>query len=107
MMSLFKNPMILMAIVSLGLILGMPYLMDNCKSPVTHKTCSLHSLTRSTVDPEAKAEFEEMTKNNPIAANPAAAIQNFDLSGWMAKATSPPPAIEEKKSAPSGGKRKG
>jgi hypothetical protein len=27
--SLFKNPMILMAVVSLGLIVGMPYLMDN------------------------------------------------------------------------------
>jgi hypothetical protein len=68
-----------------------------------------HILIGSIVDPEAKAEFEEMTKNNPVAANPAAAIQNFDLAGWMAgsKATSPPAAIEEKKSAPSGGKRKG
>ncbi|QDS76723.1 hypothetical protein FKW77_001092 [Venturia effusa] len=89
-LSLFKNPMILMAVVSLGLILGMPYLMDN-------------------LDPEAKAEFEEMTKNNPVAANPAAAIQNFDLAGWMAgsKAPTPSAAIEEKRSAPSGGKRKG
>jgi hypothetical protein len=61
------------------------------------------------VDPEAKAEFEEMTKNNPVAANPAAAIQNFDLAGWMAgsKATPAPATIEEKKSAPPGGKRKG
>lgn len=31
--SLFKNPMILMAVVSLGLILGMPYLMDNREYP--------------------------------------------------------------------------
>lgn len=28
-MSLFKNPMILMAIFSLGLIVGMPYLLEN------------------------------------------------------------------------------
>ena len=49
-----------------------------------------------------------MTKNNPVAANPAAAIQNFDLAGWMAGATSTPPpaAVEEKKPAPSAGKRK-
>ncbi len=25
----FKNPMMLMAVVSLGMIVGMPYLMDN------------------------------------------------------------------------------
>lgn len=69
----------------------------------------MRTLIIATVDPEAKAEFEEMTKNNPVAANPAAAIQNFDLAGWMAgsKSSTPPAAIEEKRSAPSGGKRKG
>jgi hypothetical protein len=30
-MSLFKNPMILMAVFSLGLIVGMPYLLENSK----------------------------------------------------------------------------
>jgi hypothetical protein len=41
------------------------------------------------VDPEAKAEFEAMQKNNPVAANPAAALQNFDLAGWMAGSKTP------------------
>jgi hypothetical protein len=105
---LFKNPMILMAVVSLGLIVGMPYLMDNRKFHCRSISVT-HTLTASTVDPEAKAEFEEMTKNNPVAANPAAALQNFDLAGWMAgsKSTPSPAAIEEKKPAPSAGRRKG
>ncbi|KAF2755093.1 hypothetical protein EJ05DRAFT_478902 [Pseudovirgaria hyperparasitica] len=69
-MSFLKNPMILMAVVSMGLIFGMPYLMDN-------------------MDPETKAEFEEMRKTSPLASssNPAAQIQNFDLASWMAGKT--------------------
>lgn len=58
-----------MALFSLVLIVGMPYLMDN-------------------MDPEAKAEFEEMQKSNPLAGatNPSQALQNFDLASWMAGA---------------------
>jgi hypothetical protein len=69
----------------------------------------MYILIFSTVDPEAKAEFEEMTKNNPVAANPAAAIQNFDLAGWMAGSTSTPSpaASDEKKPASSAARRKG
>ncbi|KAF2085825.1 hypothetical protein K490DRAFT_12617, partial [Saccharata proteae CBS 121410] len=65
-LSFLKNPMILMGVFSLALIVGMPYLMEN-------------------MDPETKAEFEEMQKSSPLAnANPAAQIQNFDLASWMA-----------------------
>ncbi|KAK5122750.1 hypothetical protein LTR85_003665 [Meristemomyces frigidus] len=62
-----KSPMILMALVSAVMIFGMPYLMDN-------------------MDPETKAEFEEMQKSSPLTGSGGAAnqIQNFDLAGWMA-----------------------
>jgi len=41
------------------------------------------------VDPETKAELEELQKDSPLAkVNPATAIQNFDLAGWMAGKTS-------------------
>lgn len=59
--------MILMAVVMLGLTVGMPYLMEN-------------------MDEETKAEFEEMQSKSPLgggAANPAAAVQNFDFAAWM------------------------
>jgi hypothetical protein len=110
-MSLFKNPMILMAVFSLGLIVGMPYLLDNSTYPQDphHFTFANRA---TTVDPEAKAEFEAMQKRNPMAANPATTIQNFDLAGWMAGSTSssssaPAPAIEAPKTQQSGSRRKG
>ncbi|OCK91202.1 uncharacterized protein K441DRAFT_616357 [Cenococcum geophilum 1.58] len=70
-LSFLKNPMILMALFSLVLIVGMPYLMEN-------------------MDPETRAEFEEMQKKSPLnsAANPATQIQNFDFASWMAGKTS-------------------
>ncbi len=41
------------------------------------------------VDPETKAELEELQRDSPLAkANPATALQNFDLAGWMAGKTS-------------------
>ena len=40
------------------------------------------------MDDETKAEFAEMQKKSPMAANPAASIQNFDLASWMAGKTS-------------------
>ncbi|KAK4550792.1 hypothetical protein LTR36_000372 [Oleoguttula mirabilis] len=62
-----KSPMILMALVSAVMIFGMPYLMDN-------------------MDPETKAEFNEMQKSSPLTGSGGAAdqLQNFDLAGWMA-----------------------
>ncbi|KAF1961226.1 hypothetical protein CC80DRAFT_488554 [Byssothecium circinans] len=70
-LSMLKNPMILMAVFSMGLVFGMPYLMDS-------------------MDPETKAEFEEMQKKSAIggsASDTAAQIQNFDLASWMAGKT--------------------
>lgn len=56
-----------MALGSVGLIFGMPYLMDN-------------------MDPETRAEFEEMQKKSPVtgAEGAAASIQNFDLASFLA-----------------------
>lgn len=38
------------------------------------------------VDPETKAEFEEIQRKGPISGGDGAAtqLQNFDLAGWMA-----------------------
>lgn len=63
--------MILMAVVSMGLIFGMPKLMEN-------------------MDPEMKAEFEEMQTKGVMGSgstNTAQSIQNFDLASWMAGKT--------------------
>ncbi|KAF2688742.1 hypothetical protein K458DRAFT_359648 [Lentithecium fluviatile CBS 122367] len=70
-LSFLKNPMILMALFSMVLIFGMPYLMEN-------------------MDPETKAEFEEMQKKGVMGSgttNTAQQIQNFDLASWMAGKT--------------------
>ncbi|KAL2890915.1 ER membrane protein complex subunit 7 [Ceratocystis lukuohia] len=48
-LSLFKNPMILMAMVSLVMFMGMPYLMDN-------------------LDPELRAEIEERQKGGLLGS---------------------------------------
>ncbi|KAG8623167.1 hypothetical protein KVT40_008143 [Elsinoe batatas] len=81
-LSILKNPMILMALVSGGLVFGMPYLVEN-------------------MDEETKKEFEEAQKSNPLAGgggDAAAAIQNFDFAGWMAgKTTKSSEAVEERK----------
>ena len=41
-LSIFKNPMILLGLVSMGVVFGMPYLMDNSKS--THTSFCLSPL---------------------------------------------------------------
>jgi ER membrane protein complex subunit 7 len=75
-MSLLKNPMILLAIVALGITFGMPKLMEN-------------------MDPEMKAEYEEMQKKSPVSGltramqgqGPASSTAGgFDLASWMASA---------------------
>ncbi|KAF2006174.1 hypothetical protein P154DRAFT_517853 [Amniculicola lignicola CBS 123094] len=88
-LSFLKNPMILMALFSMVLIFGMPYLMDN-------------------MDDETKAEFEEMQKKSPLtggSANPAQSLQNFDLAGWMAGKTDQGSTPRSESPAP-GGKKK-
>ncbi|KAL4870174.1 hypothetical protein BDV12DRAFT_62589 [Aspergillus spectabilis] len=70
-LSLFKNPMILLAIVALGFTFGMPKLMEN-------------------MDPEMRAEFEKQSRASPISGAQSAMVgggpANFDLAGWMAGA---------------------
>ncbi|KAI2641957.1 hypothetical protein GGS21DRAFT_500536 [Xylaria nigripes] len=67
-LSILKNPMILMGLVSLGLFIGMPKLMEN-------------------MDPEMRAEFEEQSKNNPmntLMAGPQQGGSAFDMAGFLA-----------------------
>ncbi|KAK1254269.1 hypothetical protein MKX08_008264 [Trichoderma sp. CBMAI-0020] len=70
-LSILKSPMILMGIVTMGIVFGMPYLMDN-------------------MDPELRAEFEERQKESPLNAimgnaqagqNP---LGNFDMAAYLA-----------------------
>ncbi|KAF6220058.1 hypothetical protein HO133_003883 [Letharia lupina] len=70
-LDLLKNPMILIAVVGLGFVVGMPYLMDS-------------------MDPEMKKEFEEQQKKSILSggASTANPLQNFDMAGWMAAKTS-------------------
>lgn len=63
--------MILMAVFSGLLMFGMPKLMEN-------------------MDPEMKAEMEEMQKNGVLGSGStqtAQQIQNFDFASWMAGKT--------------------
>ncbi|CRG86719.1 long-chain acyl-CoA synthetase [Talaromyces islandicus] len=70
-LSLFKNPMILLAVFALAATIGMPKLLEN-------------------MDPEMREEFEKQSRSGPFssasraAAGGSAAPQNFDLAGWMA-----------------------
>ncbi|PWY79546.1 hypothetical protein BO70DRAFT_397033 [Aspergillus heteromorphus CBS 117.55] len=78
-LALFKNPMILIALVALGFTFGMPKLMEN-------------------MDPEMRAEFEKQSRTSPITGATRSAMSgggapgNFDLAGWMAGATPRPTA---------------
>ncbi|KAK2807016.1 hypothetical protein FQN50_005590 [Emmonsiellopsis sp. PD_5] len=85
-LSLFKNPMILLAIFAMAMMFGMPYLMDN-------------------MDPEMRAEFEKQSRSGPLggaltgtaggkggAGRGAPAPPSFDLAGWMAGTSQGPMA---------------
>ena len=74
-LSLLKNPMILLAVVALAFTFGMPKLLEN-------------------MDPEMKAEYDEMQKKGPTAAigramgsasgGPSAGGDSFDLASYLA-----------------------
>lgn len=72
-LSLLKNPMILMGIVALAFTFGMPKLMEN-------------------MDPEMRAEYEEMQKKSPVGGITRAmqgggsggGQESFDLAGFLA-----------------------
>jgi hypothetical protein len=89
-LSFLKNPMILMAVVSMGLMFGMPKLMENSALPTAYASLPNDIANICTVDPEMKEEFEEMQKNGVLGSgstNTAQQIQNFDLASWMAGKT--------------------
>jgi hypothetical protein len=72
-MSLLKNPMILMAVVALAFTFGMPKLMEN-------------------MDPEMRAEYEEMQKKSPMGGltramqggSAGSGAESFDLASYLA-----------------------
>lgn len=72
-LSLLKNPMILMGVVALAFTFGMPKLMEN-------------------MDPEMRQEYEEMQKKSPVAGIGRAmqggggggGADGFDLAGFLA-----------------------
>ncbi|KAI1432459.1 hypothetical protein GGR50DRAFT_674339 [Xylaria sp. CBS 124048] len=70
-LSILKNPMIIMGMVTLALFIGMPKLMEN-------------------MDPEMRAEFEEQSKKNPMnslmtgSQGSGSPMGNFDMAGFLA-----------------------
>ncbi|KAI1652143.1 uncharacterized protein F4817DRAFT_322240 [Daldinia loculata] len=71
-LSILKNPMILMGLVSMVLFIGMPKLIEN-------------------MDPEMRAEWEEQQKSSPMSslmgggAQPGAnPMGNFDMAAYLA-----------------------
>ena len=66
--SFLQSPMILIAVVGLGFVIGMPYLLDS-------------------MDPEMRKEFEDQQKKGVLSGGANAAknpLQNFDMAAWMA-----------------------
>ncbi|KAL8381128.1 hypothetical protein RB595_005421 [Gaeumannomyces hyphopodioides] len=73
-LSILKNPMILLAMVSMGIFLGMPYLLEN-------------------MDPEVRAEFEARQKSNPMSSVLGGGGQpggGFDMAAFLAGSNNGP-----------------
>lgn len=89
-MSLLKNPMILIAVVGMGMMFGMPYLLDNSEPLFLPSFVMVTGACVYTndipVDPETRQEFEEAQKSGPLAGVTAATnpMQGFDMAAWMA-----------------------
>ena len=82
--------MILMAIVGLGIVIGMPYLLDNSTAPPLPFSSSwVWLIVACAVDPEMRAEFEEQQKRSVLSGGASATnpLQNFDMAAWMAGKT--------------------
>ncbi|RYP72259.1 hypothetical protein DL769_004481 [Monosporascus sp. CRB-8-3] len=91
---ILKNPMILMSLVSLGLFVGLPKLMENSEShhppsdvPPTAYTSDLDGPVPGLVDPEMRAEFEKQQQSSPMnslmsGGQPSGG--NFDVAGFLA-----------------------
>lgn len=92
-MTIMKNPMILLGLVTMGIFLGMPYLVDN-------------------MDPEMKAEWDERQKSNPMnslmgsAGQPGAGVGNFDMAAFLAGSSKKDDESAAASPAGNGGKKK-
>ncbi|KAK3293388.1 uncharacterized protein B0H64DRAFT_465580 [Chaetomium fimeti] len=82
-LTIFKNPMILLGLVSMALFFGMPKLVEN-------------------MDPEMRAEWEERQKENPMNSIMGAAsgqnanpMGNFDMAAFLAGSGSGSNTAEE------------
>ncbi|KAL2117046.1 hypothetical protein VTJ04DRAFT_9214 [Mycothermus thermophilus] len=96
-LSVFKNPIILLSLVSMALFFGMPKLVEN-------------------MDPELRAEWEQHQKENPMNALMAATsgqganpMGNFDMAAFLAGSKSKSSSSSSSAAADSngGGKAKG
>ncbi|EFW98779.1 hypothetical protein CMQ_4631 [Grosmannia clavigera kw1407] len=78
-LSILRNPMILIALVTMGIVFGMPYLVEN-------------------MDPEMRAEWEERQKSNPMNSLMGAGVSgapgggapgtpSFDMAAYLAGST--------------------
>jgi hypothetical protein len=92
-LSLLKNPMIIMAAVGGAVVLGMPYLLDNCMSQPTWRgfDSRMHEYNADqtlAVDPETKAEMEAMQGQGPMAAVLGGGKKSgpdFNAAAWLAE----------------------
>lgn len=72
----------------MGVVFGMPYLMDNSKFSSTFCMHGMAANWCETVDPELKAEFQERQKGGGVGATAGVSkMQNFDAAAWLAGST--------------------
>ena len=106
-MSLLQNPMILMGIVAVGLMYGMPKLMENS---MFHQSRLLWvgEANHDAVDPEMKEEFEKQQKGSSIAnALTGQGSGGFDAASWLAGAGSKDTGVDTTPKGGSTGKSSG
>lgn len=71
-----KSPMILMSLVSVVMIFGLPKLMENSKLTLYSMWCTCARVLTDTVDPEMKAELEDIQRKGPVTGADGAASQS-------------------------------
>lgn len=116
-LSIFRNPIILLSLVSMALFFGMPKLVENSKSSSYCFSRGYYTGLIATdnlvpVDPEMRAEWEQRQKENPMNAlmgaasgQPANPMGNFDVAAFLAGSSSSKP--DEGNGGSGSGKAKG
>lgn len=87
-LSLFKNPMILLALFAMISMFGLPKLIENSTSIFLLFMREQGLTIILLVDPEMREEFERQSRNTPMPGAAGAQAPSFDLAGWMAGASS-------------------